>query len=147
MKKDIFFNTNIILDIALNRKPFAYDTFKLLVLIEEKLITGYVSSITVINVYYIISKIKGRTLALEFIKDLLQTFEVVDTDKSILIQAVYSGFEDYEDAAQNYSAVNYNIEIIITRNRKDFSLSKLKIYTASEFIIAFFPKKMFPKQE
>ena len=41
------------------------------------------------------------------------------------------------DAMQYYSAMQANVEAIITRNGKDFANSKLPVFTASEFLANF----------
>ena len=49
--------------------------------------------------------------------------------------ALSSGWKDFEDAVQYYSAKsNPLISGIITRNAKDFKLSELKIMDSSEFL-------------
>jgi hypothetical protein len=48
---------------------------------------------------------------------------------------LYSDFKDFEDALQNYSAeLNKEIDIIITRNIKDFKYSKLAVMTPDQFL-------------
>ena len=43
-------------------------------------------------------------------------------------------FPDFEDGLQYYSAIENDIDIIITRNKKDFKNSKLPVLTAKEFL-------------
>jgi len=45
-----------------------------------------------------------------------------------------SDFKDLEDAIQHFSAKVENIDMIITRNKKDFKLSEIKVLTPAEFI-------------
>lgn len=130
----VYFDTNVLLDIALKREPFFENSMKLLELIENNKIVGYVNGITIANLHYIISKSKGKETALQFIKDLLVFFEIADLNKNVVTQALYSGFTDFEDAIQNYSAQNTDIKILITRNIADFKLSTLQIFEPHRFL-------------
>ena len=43
-------------------------------------------------------------------------------------------FEDFEDAIQYFSALENGMEMIISRNLKDFANSKLPVMTAGQFL-------------
>ena len=45
-----------------------------------------------------------------------------------------SQFKDFEDAMQYYTAVKAKADVIITRNGKDFAVSKLPVMTAAEYL-------------
>jgi hypothetical protein len=56
-------------------------------------------------------------------------------DNNVVFRALNSDFKDFEDALQNYSAeLNKEIDIIITRNTKDFKHSKLAVMTPDQFL-------------
>jgi hypothetical protein len=56
-------------------------------------------------------------------------------DNNVVFRALNSDFKDFEDALQNYSAeLNKEIDIIITRNIKDFKYSKLAVMTPDQFL-------------
>ncbi|HNR85475.1 MAG TPA: PIN domain nuclease, partial [Taishania sp.] len=48
--------------------------------------------------------------------------------------ALTSNQKDFEDAIQYYTAIEFGMEIIITRNKKDFKNLNLPILTAKEFM-------------
>ena len=54
-------------------------------------------------------------------------------DKIVGLSLNDSDFNDFEDALQYYSAIENGIEIIITRNLKDFQKSKILVLTAEQF--------------
>lgn len=132
--KKVYFDTNILLDIALDRKPFVNDALILLELIENKKIFGYINSLSVVNIHYLVSKQKGKDIANQLIKDILQFFDVVNVDKKIIIEAINSTFIDFEDAVQEFSAVNSGIEIILTRNIKDFKNTNIIVLAPEQFL-------------
>jgi predicted nucleic acid-binding protein len=43
-------------------------------------------------------------------------------------------FKDFEDALQYFSAIENEVDIIITRNLKDFQKAKLPVMTAAQFL-------------
>ncbi|MBK9735216.1 MAG: hypothetical protein IPO92_09720 [Saprospiraceae bacterium] len=79
----------------------------------------------------------GHQIALSFIKDILQVIFIATVDKSVIREAINSGLKDFEDAVQVAAAKAFNSDGIITRNKKDFTKSGLKIFTSSEFISKF----------
>lgn len=135
--KKVYFDTNILLDIVLDRKPFVNEALILLDLIENNKILGYINSLSIVNIHYLVSKQKGKVTAKQIISDILQFFDVVNVDKSVIIQALDSDFNDFEDSVQEFSALSSGIDILLTRNTKDFKKSKLEVYEPSEYIKSF----------
>ena len=61
--------------------------------------------------------------------------EVLSTDRDVIIKALNSNFKDFEDALQNYSAeLNGKIDLIVTRNIKDFKYSTLGVMTPDNYL-------------
>jgi pyridoxal biosynthesis lyase PdxS len=59
---------------------------------------------------------------------------VLNVDDSILQKALESGFGDFEDAVQYFTAVQNEIDYIITRNTEDYKKSVIPVYTPTEFL-------------
>ena len=55
-------------------------------------------------------------------------------DDKILELALASDFKDFEDAIQYYTALENDIDIFLTRNKKDFRNTTLPILTAKEYV-------------
>lgn len=130
----ILFDTNVILDIALKRRPFFEHAASLFTLMDKGIIIGYITASTVTDIYYISKKEKGHEMALDFISNLIEIVDVIGVDKGIIINAIKSRMKDFEDAVQEYSAASYGIGIVITRNVKDFEHSQLKVFSPLEFL-------------
>ena len=58
----------------------------------------------------------------------------VDLPASMVLETLKSDWADYEDALQHASALNNNVDCIVTRNKKDFKDSSLPIYTPEELL-------------
>jgi predicted nucleic acid-binding protein len=132
--KRVLFDTNIILDIALKRRPHFDLSSRLFELIDQKRIVGHVTASTITDIYYISKKEKGGEIAIRFISDLLEVTEVIGVDKDVIIRAINADMKDFEDAVQASAAMCNEIKIIITRNKTDFSRSGLEVFTPAEFL-------------
>ncbi len=130
----ILFDTNIILDIALKRQPYFTETYKLFELIDKEKIIGSITASTITDIYYISKREKGHLESINFIKNLIEVVDVIGIDKEIIISALGSEMNDFEDAIQSFAAEANDLEIIITRNKKDFVNSELQILTPKEFL-------------
>ncbi len=132
--KKILLDTNIILDIALKRKPHFANSAALFKKLDEKKILAFVTATTITDIYYISKKAKDHNTAIEFISSLLQIIDIVGVNKEIVLLSLQSDLPDFEDAIQINSAKLNGIKTIITRNKKDFINVDQKIETPGEFL-------------
>ncbi len=132
--KRVLLDTNIVLDIALKREPHFELSARTFELIDSKQIIGYITATTVTDIYYISRKEKGKEIAIEFISNLIDIVDIIGVDKNVIVKALNSTLDDFEDAVQ-VSAAEYNeIETIVTRNKTDFVNTGLEILTPKELI-------------
>jgi predicted nucleic acid-binding protein len=133
--RQIFIDTNIVLDLLGKREPFYEDAAKLFSLADRGKVKLYVSSLTIANSNYVLSKLKNakeaRVILLKF-KILVVVLEL--NDKIIELSLNDESFKDFEDGLQYYTALENQSNIIITRNLKDFKSSKLPTMTASQYL-------------
>jgi predicted nucleic acid-binding protein len=131
----IFLDTNVILDFLSDRKPFADHIASILTMAEKKQIKIFVSAISFNNIYYILKKYGSHNKAIHALKELSNYCEIVPVNRPVILDALNSEFRDFEDAIQNFSAQGVEgLQIIITRNTKDFKKSGLSIMTPEEFL-------------
>ena len=67
-------------------------------------------------------------------KKILQLVKVEIVCESTITKAVTSRFKDFEDAVQNFCAIESNHTIILTRNIRDYKESELGILSPSEYV-------------
>ena len=132
--KKVFLDTNIAADLFLKREPFCENSLKLFALGFHKRITLYVSSLSYATLAYLCRKMKKeeRILLFEKLRNLTETTAV---DKQIVDKALVSDFDDLEDAMQYYSAVSAKVDIVLTRNKKDFVEANVPVMTPDEFFM------------
>ncbi|MBX9851585.1 MAG: PIN domain-containing protein [Cytophagaceae bacterium] len=128
--KSFFLDTNILLDLLADRKPFSDQAAIIFESQEQNKINLYVSAISFNNLYYIITKIEGHKTAVKLLKELSDLVTIIPLEQSIIQNSLESSFTDFEDAIQYHSALKTkNIKGIITRNTKDFKKTELPILT------------------
>lgn len=131
----VFLDTNILLDIILQRAPEFEHAEKILELSSAKEITCYCSSLAISHVFYAARKIIPASKLKPILIDLTEFVVIASVDKEVIERAFSSNFSDFEDAIQHECAVSIKgLNYIITNNRKDFKYSAVKTLNASEFI-------------
>lgn len=128
----ILFDTNVILDVILNRQPFAPNAILLVAAVEEKRIQGLLCATTLSTIDYLVSKALGTESSRATLKKLLQLFEVATVDYPVIQTAIESSIKDFEDAVLYEAAKRAGAVGIVTRNKKDFSPVDLPIYLPDE---------------
>lgn len=131
----VLIDTDVILDFFFDRKPFSEEASRLLSLCEKGEVKGFVTSIMLSNVYYLLRKTANHEKVIENLKMLMNIIDVTTTNKKTVIEALNSEFKDFEDALQNFSAINEKeIKVIITRNIKDYKSSTLSLMTPESYL-------------
>ncbi|SDZ82574.1 PIN domain-containing protein [Arachidicoccus rhizosphaerae] len=135
MAQKVLIDTDVVLDFFFDRKPFSNDATQLLSLCEKGEIQGFVTPVMISNVYYILRKTARHEKVIESLKKLLNIIEVAQINKQTVLNALHSGFKDFEDALQNFAADNEkDVSIIITRNIKDYKTSELSVMTPGIYL-------------
>ena len=129
----IFVDTNIVLDLLEKREGFFEEAQELFTLADQKKVELFVSALTIANVHYLLFK-NLRMEARKAISKFKVLVEVLPIDDKILELSLASDFSDFEDAIQYYSAIENGMDVIITRNKKDFKNINLPVLTATEFL-------------
>ena len=133
--KNILIDTNIIIDLLSKRKNFYEDAANLFSQADKKELKLTISSLTFANTNYILTKLKSAKEAREILRKFKVLVELLSLDDKVTELALSDeSFPDFEDGLQYYSAIENDIDIIITRNKKDFKNSKLPVLTAKEFL-------------
>jgi predicted nucleic acid-binding protein len=136
--KKVFIDADVIIDFLTMREPFGEDAKKLFQVSLDGSIELYSSALAIANANYIIGKISSPKVALAKIKKLLPLVRICAMDQKAVDLAVASAFTDFEDALQNFCAEGGDIDIITTRNIKDYKRSAVAVLTPKELIAGLF---------
>jgi predicted nucleic acid-binding protein len=133
-KVKVFVDSDIVLDLLAKREPFYQPAAELFSKAEKGEVEIYLSPLIFSNLFYILRKMTTRPKAGETLKKLRSLIHILPIDDKIIDQALHSEFPDLEDAIQYFTALDNNISILITRNKRDYKLSAISVNTAAEFL-------------
>ena len=131
---NILFDTNVILDVLLDRQPFADDATRLLARVERAVVGGWLCATTVTTLHYLIARSSDDAAARQHVGSLLRLFEVAPVNRVVLEEAMASGFTDFEDGVLHAAARHVGADAIVTRNIKDFAVAELPVFAPDELV-------------
>lgn len=130
----LFIDTNLLLDVLAERKPFYSSAARVWSLCERGVYDGLVSAISSNNVFYIVRRARNADAARRALVLMRDIFSSVAPDQQILNQAIDSEIRDFEDAIQFFSAQRASADYLLTRNSADFPKTPLPILAPDEFL-------------
>lgn len=129
----LFLDTNIVVDVLERREPFYRDAVRLFTMAYNKQVQLIVSPITYTTASFLLRK-HGPEGVRNLLSNFRQLSRVATANERTVDDSLASRFTDFEDAMQYYTALHAKADVIITRNCKDFTASKLPVMTATEYL-------------
>jgi len=142
MENKIFVDSDILLDVLLERYPHFESSQKIVALVEKCVLQGYTSSLILANCFYIIENNFSTAKAVGAIQKIRSLFEVLPFSDKEIGESLSSNFTDFEDGIQYFIASNNNINTIITRNIKDYKNLDSDVFSPSTFLNLKYVKEM-----
>jgi len=130
----VLFDTNIILDILLDRQPFSEPASILLSKVERSEMDGFLCATTITTIHYLLSRHLNKEQAVSGINSIMALFAIASVNRLVIEDAIKAKFTDFEDSVLHEAARHANVEYIITRNIKDFKKAKIPVFTPVEFL-------------
>ncbi len=134
MKPKVFVDTDIIYDLLARREPHYQAAARLFTLSDGVKIQVFISALTIANIHYLISKQLSAGEAKQIIRKFKLLVHILPVNEKIIDLALNSDFNDFEDAVQYYCAIENDIELLLTRNLKDYKKARISVKTAQDFI-------------
>lgn len=136
MSKRIYIDTNVLVDVVTGRQQphviYSQQLFAAAVVGDIKICT---SALSLVTVSYVARKYGlSRTEVTYTLKTLLNFMDVVDLSAENVISMLDSGWNDYEDATQAFSAKLIEADYIATGNIKDFKDSEIEALTPQDLL-------------
>jgi len=130
MENNIYFDTNIFIDLMDSTRPYALGSMALnrANIGEGKIV--HINSDTITNAFYVMSKKKAyapKELLMLF-KKMVSLFKVVSIEEKEVMMALSlcedegTDFKDYEDALQYVCAKKIEADLIVTNDKKFVSV-------------------------
>lgn len=127
-------DTNVVLDVLLDREPFSEDSADVLSRAERGDIRGLVCATTVTTLHYLCRKVLGGRKTQRELKALVSIVDVAAVNRAVIDAALASTIEDFEDAVLAASGESAGADAIVTRNKRDFATASIAVYTPAEFL-------------
>jgi predicted nucleic acid-binding protein len=134
MNRKVFLDSDVILDVLCKREPFYSFAAELFTLGDLGKVTLVTTSLVFANVFYILRKVLGIEKGKELLRKLRIIVGVISVTEKTVDLALNSNFAVFEDGLQYFTARENNIQILITRNVKDYRGKELLVQTPEEYI-------------
>lgn len=132
----VFLDTNILVDLIADRKPFSKHAIEIFKSAEERKTQLFTSSHSIATAHYLLKKYVEEKDLRDILSNLLEFLDVIPVDLDVLKKGLRSNHKDFEDAIQIICASSITgIDFIVTRNTKDFKTSNIAVLTPDEMCL------------
>ncbi|MCY3660494.1 MAG: PIN domain-containing protein [Caldilineaceae bacterium] len=128
----ILLDTDVLIDVALDRHPHSGPASELLDQIEYGAEAAHMAWHSVSNLYYVVMPTRGALSTRDFIVELTRFVVVATTDTEDLHYAAGLPMTDFEDAMQVAAARACGARHIVTRNVRDYERSPIRAVSPEE---------------
>ena len=117
----LMIDTNIFLDVLLQREPFFESSKSVLRLCEDRKVQGFLSASSVTDIFYIVKKgLQSTDAAYKALGSVLDIVKVLTVTNEDVLNAYMFKASDFEDCLLATCAKSNKCAAIVTRNKKDF---------------------------
>jgi predicted nucleic acid-binding protein len=132
--KKVLFDTNVVLDVLLDRKPYVEASAAAWAAIETGISGGLLAAHALTTIHYLVRKELGGIKARRIVSDILRVFDVAAVDGGVIEEALQLSFSDLEDGVTAAAARAAGCECIVTRDPKGFRGSPVRCLTPEAII-------------
>ncbi len=126
MADNALFDTNVLLDCAIQGRPGHDDAVALLDEIIAGRLVPYACATSLKDVYYVLTKHMGERDARRYVAALLDAYRICPVDRQICQSAIQSDEPDFEDGVIRSCAENVPVDVILTRDASAFASSPVR---------------------
>ena len=133
----VIVDTNVVLDVLLDREPFVKAAVDIFCLVEESRIEAFLCATTITTIDYLLIQSLPVSKARDALRKLISLFEVATVNRPVIERALTSKIKDFEHAVLEAAGQMAGVDSVVTRNMKDFTGSVLKVFEPNEFLAQF----------
>jgi predicted nucleic acid-binding protein len=130
----VLLDVNVILDVLLDRRPFADSASDVWRAVETGRAEGFLSAHAVTTIHYLNTKAVGKRMARDTTSALLSVFAVAEVDTGVVADALALDWADFEDAVTAAAARAAGCEALVTRNPRDFKGAPIRVVAPPEAV-------------
>ncbi len=133
--KRVLYDTNVLLDVLLERKPHWAESARALDAAAEQKVEGYLSGHAVSTIAYVLQRELGRSRSRLLLSHLLANLQVAPVTDRGVRRALGLAFEDIDDAICHAAAEEARVDLIVTRNLRDFRSSTIPVLEPAMLVL------------
>lgn len=130
----LLLDTNVLLDVMLDRKPFVADSARVVAAAETGRFDASLCATTITTIHYLASKRLGPKVAIKEISYLFQIFRIAPVNETVLKAALQIKGRDYEGLVLLEAARGIGADGIVTRNPRDFSDAGMPVHLPADIV-------------
>ena len=130
----VIVDTNVVLDVLLEREPFVKAAVDVFSLVEESRIHAFLCATTITTIDYLLTQSLPASKARDTLSKLISLFEIATVNRPVIERALRSKIRDFEDAVLDEAGQMAVVDSVVTRNMKDFAGSTLNVFDPNEFL-------------
>ncbi|MCL1931550.1 MAG: PIN domain-containing protein [Treponema sp.] len=128
-------DTNVVLDVILQRSPFYQNSFAIFQLVDQGHISACLSATTMTTIFYVLRKARNNAdETYRMMDELTDLFSVALVSEKTIADALALRWNDFEDAVQYIAARENSADYIVTRDTQDFSSGHIPAVTPEQFM-------------
>ncbi len=131
----VLVDTNVVLDVLLDRRPHSTDSASIFRLVEEGRLQGLLCATTLTTIDYLLLQSVSRGEARKYLAQLIRLFDVAPVNRAVIEGAMQSRIDDFEDAVLAQAAALAGADLIVTRNARDFARATIKVQDPKECLV------------
>ena len=124
--KRVLFDVNVVLDVLLDRRPYAEASAAAWAAVETRIAEGLLAAHAVTTIHYLVRKEMGATKARRIISAILRLFGIAAVDGAVIQEALQLSCHDFEDAVTAAAARLASCDYIVTRDPRGFHGSAVR---------------------
>lgn len=133
--KNLFLDTNVVIDFLADRKPFSDSAAQIFNMGQSRKLKLFISAVSYNTIYYILRQSQSEKSTIYLLKELSALAAIADVTQDVIRKALQAEFKDFEDAIQYYTAASIpKIHCVVTRDPKGFKQSALPVMSPLEVL-------------
>lgn len=133
--KNIFLDTNVLMDILANRQPFYKSSSEIYKLGLGEKVNFFTSSNTISTLHYLLKKFTSEENIRQSLEEIINVVSIISIDINIIKKSLKSNHKDFEDAIQIVSAQSIkDMYCIVTRDLKHYKHAEINVMTPDDFL-------------
>ncbi|MCA6423697.1 MAG: PIN domain-containing protein [Flavobacterium sp.] len=133
--KNIFLDTNVLMDILANRQPFYKSSSKIYKLGLGEKVNFFTSSNTISTLYYLLKKFTSEENIRQSLEEIINVVSIISVDINIIKKSLKSNYKDFENAIQIVSAQSIkDMYCILTRDLKHYKHAEINVMSPDDFL-------------